>query len=39
MVKNKNIKILQNLTNAQLAELNNCSVSTIKRFIKENDIG
>lgn len=32
------IKFLQNLTNAQLAELNNCSVSTIKRYKKKNNI-
>jgi len=34
----KNIEILQNLTNAQLAELNHCSVSTIKRHKRKYNI-
>lgn len=34
----ENIIILQNLTNAQLADYNNCSVSTIKRYLKNNHI-
>lgn len=35
---NKEIKIVQGLTNAQLAELNNCSVDTIKKYLKKNNI-